>query len=75
MPIRNFNPFKKAQTAQEIYEQNNGIRSSTDKGFQDATVKAAAPIEIQETPEYKLSGMSSLSTREAVLVLTEHRNQ
>merc|ERR1711981_782020 len=55
MPIRNFNPFKKAPTAQEIYEQNNGIRNSTDKGFQDAAVKAATPIEIKEPPEYKLS--------------------
>jgi len=60
MPIRNFNPFKKAPTAQEIYEQNNGIRNSTDKGFQDAAVKAATPIEIKEPPEYKLSGMPLL---------------
>jgi hypothetical protein len=57
MPIRNFNPFKKAQTAQEIYEQNHGVRTSTDKGFQDASTKATNPIEIKEPTEYKLSGI------------------
>jgi hypothetical protein len=57
MPLRNFNPFKKALTAHEIYEQNNNIRTSTDKGFQDASVKGSPPIEIKEPAEYKLSGM------------------
>jgi hypothetical protein len=67
MPIRNFNPFKKAQTAQEIYEQNNGLRSSTDKGFQDAAVKATTPVEIQEPVEYKLSGMRNLTWLRALV--------
>jgi len=55
MPIRNFNPFKKAPTAQDLYEQNHHIRSSTDEGFQDANVKGTKPIEIKDSPEYKLS--------------------
>lgn len=84
MPIRNFNPFKKAPTAQDLYEQNNGIRSSTEKGFQDASVKAANPIEIKEPTEYKLSGMRlwsechSILGAFAILVvlrLTAHRYQ
>jgi hypothetical protein len=61
MPIRNFNPFKKAPTAQEIYEQNNNIRSSTDKGFKDASVKGTTPIEIREPEEHEFSGKKSTS--------------
>ncbi|KIW06926.1 uncharacterized protein PV09_02592 [Verruconis gallopava] len=55
MPIRNFYPFKKAQTAQDLYEQNNNIRTSADKGFKDANVKGSKPIEIGDQAEYKLS--------------------
>lgn len=53
MPIRN--PFKKAQTAQEIFEQNNRDRISADKGFEEANVQGSKPVDIKEPVEYKLS--------------------
>jgi len=56
MPIRN--PFKKAQTAQEIYEQNRRDRNSADKGFEEANVQGSKPVEIKEPAEYKLSDIN-----------------
>jgi hypothetical protein len=60
MPIRN--PFRRAPGVDATDEAQ---RNATDNGFKNTAVSGANPLQIKDSPEYKLSGKTFRVARRA----------